>query len=84
MIRKCISACGLSLLLLGFFLPCVSPGEPDTAQASRVMQKRWLFVWRNMSDPKEVDRMIEDNLLLSLFVMKCRQLVCSFEGIKLY
>ena len=32
----------------------------------------------------EVDRMIEDNLLLSLFVMKCRQLVCSFEGIKLY
>src|SRR5689334_3796276 len=22
------------------------------------MQKRWLFVWRNMSDPKEVDRMI--------------------------
>src|SRR5436305_6286967 len=22
------------------------------------MQKRWLFVWRNMSDPKEVDLMI--------------------------
>jgi hypothetical protein len=22
------------------------------------MQKRWLFVWRDMSDPKEVDRMI--------------------------
>lgn len=22
------------------------------------MQKRWLFVWRNMSDPKEVDRLI--------------------------
>src|SRR5881394_3091884 len=21
-------------------------------------QKRWLFVWRNLSDPKEVDRMI--------------------------
>jgi hypothetical protein len=22
------------------------------------LQKRWLFVWRDMSDPKEVDRMI--------------------------
>jgi hypothetical protein len=22
------------------------------------LQKRWLFIWRNMSDPKEVDRMI--------------------------
>jgi len=26
--------------------------------ASPVMQKRWLFVWRNMSDPKDVDRTI--------------------------
>jgi Carbohydrate binding domain len=26
--------------------------------ASSGLQKRWLFVWRNMSDPKEVDRMI--------------------------
>ena len=24
----------------------------------QTMQKRWLFVWRDMSDPKEVDRMI--------------------------
>src|ERR1043166_3452666 len=22
------------------------------------MQKRWLFIWRDMSDPKEIDRMI--------------------------
>ena len=25
---------------------------------SPVMQKRWLFIWRNMSDPKDVDRTI--------------------------
>lgn len=31
---------------------------PDPAAGKPVMQKRWLFVWRNMSDPKEVDRMI--------------------------
>src|SRR5262245_16137614 len=30
--------------------------RPATAPA--VLQKRWLFVWRDMSDPKEVDRMI--------------------------
>src|SRR5215471_1120229 len=31
--------------------------KADTSSAT--LQKRWLFVWRNMSDPKEVDRMIE-------------------------
>src|SRR4051812_15664899 len=29
--------------------PATTPGT---------LQKRWLFVWRDMSDPKEVDRMI--------------------------
>jgi Carbohydrate binding domain len=28
----------------------------DNSQAK--LEKRWLFIWRNMSDPKEVDRML--------------------------
>ncbi len=28
------------------------------ARTPSALQKRWLFVWRDMSDPKEVDRMI--------------------------
>jgi len=33
------------------------PAPPGVAAGTK-MQKRWLFVWRDMSDPKEVDRMI--------------------------
>jgi hypothetical protein len=33
--------------------PAARPGDSQGR-----MQKRWLFVWRDMSDPKEVDRMI--------------------------
>jgi len=29
------------------------------SRATGPMQKRWLFIWRDMKDPKEVDRMIE-------------------------
>src|SRR5580704_7719689 len=29
-----------------------------TNAAAPSLEKRWVFVWRNMSDPKEVDRMI--------------------------
>ncbi len=32
-----------------------TPAAPKTNSA---MQKRWLFIWRDMSDPKEVDRVI--------------------------
>nr|CAA9264523.1 hypothetical protein AVDCRST_MAG63-2607 [uncultured Armatimonadetes bacterium] len=32
--------------------------RPATGAAKPALQKRWLFVWRDMSDPKEVDRMI--------------------------
>ncbi|HLJ54662.1 MAG TPA: carbohydrate binding domain-containing protein, partial [Chthonomonadaceae bacterium] len=48
-------------LLLAVCLLAPAPGhssggraEPDAAR----MKKRWLFVWRDMADPKEVDRMI--------------------------
>ena len=38
------------------------PGGPTGAQgvaaSAARLQKRWLFIWRDMSDPKEVDRMI--------------------------
>jgi len=39
----------------------VAPQEtaaPAGAAAQGRLQKRWLFVWRDMSDPNEVDRMI--------------------------
>src|SRR5581483_10444069 len=36
---------------------CVAATPKPTAKAAS-LQKRWLFVWRDMSDPKEVDRMI--------------------------
>ena len=53
----------LAFLVAGALLVYARPGlrpvsrlAPATAGAA--MQKRWLFVWRDMSDPKEVDRMI--------------------------
>ena len=35
-----------------------SDGATVDARLSSPMQKRWLFIWRDMKDPKEVDRMI--------------------------
>ena len=37
--------------------PGSKPAPPSSSVTGR-MQKRWLFIWRDMSDPKEVDRMI--------------------------
>lgn len=54
LLRNCLLA-GLGMagtLLLGRAGAAPEPAVKPT------MQKRWLFVWRNMSDPKEVDRMI--------------------------
>jgi hypothetical protein len=53
------------LFLLGL-LVCVSLGAaprskaslPDTVTVKAGKPKHWLFIWRDMSDPKEVDRMI--------------------------
>jgi len=42
-------------LLLGTLVVHVAGAPTDAPPA---LQKRWLFVWRDMSDPKEVDRMI--------------------------
>src|SRR5947209_2393135 len=30
-----------------------------TGPHAELLQKRWLFVWRNLNDPAEVDRMLE-------------------------
>ncbi|HLK58081.1 MAG TPA: carbohydrate binding domain-containing protein [Chthonomonadaceae bacterium] len=35
-----------------------SDTRPAAARVDPGMQKRWLFIWRDLSDPKEVDRMI--------------------------
>jgi hypothetical protein len=55
---------GRILLLLGLLfsfpvgIALRSQAAPPATTASSGMHKRWLFVWRDMSDPKEVDRMI--------------------------
>jgi Carbohydrate binding domain len=46
-------------LLIGSVWPAqCSEVSANADQASARMQKRWLFIWRDMSDPKEVERMI--------------------------
>jgi len=47
---------GLSTLLIAVFVSAALAGDV-AAEASR-MEKRWLFVWRTMSRPNEVDRMM--------------------------
>jgi hypothetical protein len=44
--------------LVGAVWAAAKPTPRSTARPQPALQKRWLFVWRDMSDPKEVDRMI--------------------------
>ena len=61
-----VAAAGLLLWGAAFgarWALCDTPDVPVAPTAPVVavrpaMQKRWLFVWRDMSDPKEVDRLI--------------------------
>src|SRR5690349_22307120 len=53
----------LSLLLcLSLLSTIAAQAEPDGGAAAPAsttrLQKRWLFIWGNMNDPKEVDRVI--------------------------
>src|SRR5213075_1139865 len=41
-----------------FSTPCANGAAAKTPGSSSALQKRWLFVWRNMNDPKEVDRVL--------------------------
>src|SRR4051812_19341056 len=53
-----LAALLLGALLLGGAAAAPKPETfPVAALPSSGMQKRWLFIWRDMSDPKEVDRM---------------------------
>jgi len=54
MIRTNTSTC--LLFALAFALSASAIGADATSKYA--FQKRWLFVWRNMNDPKEVERMI--------------------------
>jgi len=63
MSRTRIAHSGLGALLFGLALvgalslaPQSAPGQQ--AEQGPRMQKRWLFVWRDMSNPAEVDRVI--------------------------
>ena len=60
-----ISAWAAFLLVFTTWVSCGVGAETRAVEAaadkrpSASMQKRWLFIWRDMKDPKEVDRMIE-------------------------
>src|SRR5579862_6131000 len=47
----------VSALLVGWSAPKRAARSASAGKAS-ALQKRWLFMWRDMNDPKEVDRMI--------------------------
>jgi hypothetical protein len=52
-----------ALFVLAFLLAAICPAgdveaEGQSATAGTRLQKRWLFVWRDLSDAKEVDRML--------------------------
>src|SRR5438132_508489 len=56
---KCVAFFWFSLLM--FCSACAAAvGHAEAVQPSQkpALQKRWLFEWRNLSDPTEVDRMI--------------------------
>ncbi len=46
------------LMVCIFALNAARSAAQPAPGAHRNVQKRWLFMWRDMSDPKEVDRMI--------------------------
>lgn len=64
MTDRCLPRLALLVLLVTTLLlvsACAAPAPTALKAAPTLpggMQKRWLFVWRDMSDPKEVDRMI--------------------------
>jgi hypothetical protein len=55
MLRKSLLSALVSGIVFGATAIAALAATDSSAPA---MQKRWLFIWRNMSDPKEVDRMI--------------------------
>ncbi|MFA6110282.1 MAG: carbohydrate binding domain-containing protein [Candidatus Latescibacterota bacterium] len=56
--RSLLSGLTGLLLLAGPLLAEPSPAGPTDAYSRARLEKRWLFFWRNLGDPQEVDRMI--------------------------
>ena len=56
--RKGLLALILSLSLCMGAMALNAQPRSIAAKTTSGMQKRWLFIWRDMSDPKEVERMI--------------------------
>jgi hypothetical protein len=48
---------GILVLWLGWLAPTPDASAAENAPVSR-FQKRWLFEWRDMSNPEEVERMV--------------------------
>src|SRR6266446_488895 len=57
-LRSCFHCALLLSVFAGGRAPAANVSVKQTATTPS-LQKRWLFVWRNMSDAKEVERMIE-------------------------
>ena len=55
--RRWIGFIGILVLGLGWLAPTLGTRAAENAPTSR-LQKRWLFAWRDMSNPEEVERMI--------------------------
>jgi hypothetical protein len=55
--RWWIGFMGMLVLWLGWLGPTVGTSAAENAPVSR-LQKRWLFEWRDMSNPEEVERMV--------------------------
>jgi hypothetical protein len=55
---RALSALLVSALLFHSAWAAPKPTPRSAARGATGMQKRWLFIWRDMNDPKEVDRMI--------------------------
>ncbi|MFH1567091.1 MAG: carbohydrate binding domain-containing protein [Gemmatimonadota bacterium] len=58
--QRCLLAALTIPLLLGSDLQAEPPvADPPGPSAAAGLTKRWLFVWRDLSEPREVDRVIE-------------------------
>ena len=58
MILHCLLFPSLAGALLWAAAALAEPASTPDTTALRLLQKRWLFVWRDLSNPQEVDRMI--------------------------
>ena len=58
LIGKCLAVLFVGLFLGTAFAAPAPANDWPVARLKAGMQKRWLFVWQDMTDPKQVDRVI--------------------------